>query len=434
MKFFNINYNKEQVSFVEALKKGLGNKQGLFFPCYMPKLQDKDILQLLNLNFVDCSSKILSYFIKDISIDDLTKIIKKCFNFLVPLVLLDNNLACLELYHGPTLAFKDFGARFMAQILQFFYSKDKITILIATSGDTGAAVAHAFYNIPNIEVIILYPKNRIVFLQEQLFCTLGKNITTIAIEGNFDDCQNLVKQAFNDIVLKQELKLNSANSINISRLLAQICYYFEAYKQIPKKYKYKKVIISVPSGNFGNLTAGLMAKTMGLPINYFIAATNANNTIVNYLNNGHWNPKKTITTLSNAMDVSCPNNWPRIMEIFHQNNWDLSMLKSISINDVDTTNAIIYLYQKYKYISEPHTAVSFNALKHHTYNKEIFNIFLGTAHPAKFQKYILKILKQNILLPQILSNCVNKKNKSYILSKNFNTFKKFLQQKYISIN
>ncbi|QJC36243.1 threonine synthase [Enterobacteriaceae endosymbiont of Donacia cincticornis] len=434
MKFYNLNEHKEKKNFSQVLQQGLGTNQGLFFPEYLPKLNNKTIENILNLNFIDKSSYILSLFLKkEIKLKILKKKIKKAFNFPLILNFFNTNLACLELFHGPTLAFKDFGVRFMAQMIEFFNKKkqNKIIILTATSGDTGAAVAHAFYNIKNIEIVILYPYKKISILQEKLFCTLGNNIKTIAIEGNFDDCQNLIKQSFNDQELKQNLNLNSANSINISRLIAQICYYFEAFSQIPLDQRGKKIIISVPSGNFGNLTAGLMAKVIGLPINKFIAATNINDTIPRYLHTGCWKPKKTISTLSNAMDVSIPNNWPRIKEIFKINNWDLNLLESKSITDLETKKTIINVFNKYKSILEPHTAVSFCALKKYILEKDTFNIFLGTAHPAKFKDYIYDILHKKIILPKILVNCIKKENLSYKLPNNFLVLKNFLIKNYI---
>ncbi|QJC35843.1 threonine synthase [Enterobacteriaceae endosymbiont of Donacia sparganii] len=433
MKFYNLNFHKENKNFSQVLKIGLGKNQGLFFPMNLPKLNNKIIQDLLDLNFIDRSSYIISLFLneKEILLETLKTKIQKAFNFPLLLKLIDKNIACLELFYGPTLAFKDFGVRFMAQMLNFFNKKSKIIILTATSGDTGAAVAHAFYNMKNIEVIILYPYKKISILQEKLFCTLGDNIKTIAIKGNFDDCQKLIKQVLNDKELKKELCLNSANSINISRLIAQICYYFEAYAQIPLNQRKKKIIISVPSGNFGNLTAGLIAKTIGLPIYKFIAATNINDTIPRYLKKGYWKPKKTISTLSNAMDVSIPNNWPRVIEIFNKNNWNLKKLESNSITDIQTTETIKNVYNKYKYILEPHSAVSFCALKSQIFKKDTFNIFLGTAHPAKFQDYIYNTLNQKIILPSILINCMKKKNLSHILSNNFSNLKEFLIKNYI---
>ncbi|QJC29666.1 threonine synthase [Enterobacteriaceae endosymbiont of Plateumaris pusilla] len=431
MKFYNINNHNEIINFEKALKIGLGKNQGLFFPIFIPKINLKNINKILDMDFINRSSYIISLFIKnEISLENLTKNISKAFNFPLKLINITNNISCLELFHGPTLSFKDFGVRFMSQMLHYFNKQEKIIILTATSGDTGAAVAHAFYNIDNIEVIILYPKNKISVLQEKLFCTLGKNIKTISIEGDFDDCQKLVKQSFEDMTLRKNFILNSANSINISRLIAQICYYFEVFAQILPDNR-NNVIISVPSGNFGNLTAGLIAKSMGLPIKKFIAATNSNDTVPRYLKNGIWDPQKTIATLSNSMDVSCPNNWPRIIELFQINNWNLNQLFSQSTSDYLTEQSILKLYNKYKYITEPHSAIAYHALESKITNKKEFGIFLGTAHPAKFQKYINEVLNITINVPKKLTYYIKKENLSYNFPNNFSYFKSFLINNYI---
>ncbi len=322
MNLYNIKHPEEQVNFAQAVRQGLGKDQGLFFPETIPALTN--IGELLALPLVERSQKILGALIgEELPKATLDAMVKNAFTFPAPLEKVEDNIYALELFHGPTLAFKDFGGRFMAQALAAVRGDGKITILTATSGDTGAAVAHAFYGLENINVVILYPKGKISPLQEKLFCTLGGNIRTVAINGDFDACQALVKQAFDDAELRQAIGLNSANSINISRLLAQVCYYFEAVSQLPKE-KRDNVVVSVPSGNFGNLTAGLIAKTLGLPIKRFIASTNANDTVPRYLESGNWAPKATVATLSNAMDVSRPNNWPRVEELFKRNGWNLS--------------------------------------------------------------------------------------------------------------
>ena len=295
---------------------------------------------------VERSQKILGALIgEELPKATLDAMVKNAFTFPAPLEKVEDNIYALELFHGPTLAFKDFGGRFMAQALAAVRGDGKITILTATSGDTGAAVAHAFYGLENINVVILYPKGKISPLQEKLFCTLGGNIRTVAINADFDACQALVKQAFDDAELRQAIGLNSANSINISRLLAQVCYYFEAVAQLPKE-KRDNVVVSVPSGNFGNLTAGLIAKTLGLPIKRFIAATNANDTVPRYLESGNWAPKATVATLSNAMDVSRPNNWPRVEELFKRNGWSLSDLGSGMLSDSETEETLKAMYAK----------------------------------------------------------------------------------------
>lgn len=324
MKLYNLKDHNEQVSFGQAVRQGLGKQQGLFFPAELPSFDAQEINELLAMDLVSRSARILSAYIGDeIAAQAIAERVAKAFQFPAPVVSVEEDIGTLELFHGPTLAFKDFGGRIMAQMLAEVAGDKPVTILTATSGDTGAAVAHAFYGLKNVRVVILYPNGKISPLQEKLFCTLGGNIHTVAIDGDFDACQALVKQAFDDEDLKVALGLNSANSINISRLLAQICYYFEAASQLTPEQR-NQLVISVPSGNFGDLTAGLLAKSLGLPVKRFIAATNANDTVPRYLASGRWEPHKTVATLSNAMDVSQPNNWPRIEELFRRKDWPLS--------------------------------------------------------------------------------------------------------------
>ena len=408
MNLYNIKHPEERVNFAQAVRQGLGKDQGLFFPETIPQLDDIDAL--LDLPLVERSQKILGAIIGDeIPTEKLNAMVKNAFTFPAPLTKVNENIYALELFHGPTLAFKDFGGRFMAQALATVRGDGKITILTATSGDTGAAVAHAFYGLENINVVILYPKGKISPLQEKLFCTLGGNIRTVAVHSDFDACQALVKQAFDDEELRRTIGLNSANSINISRLLAQICYYFEAVAQLPKE-KRKDLVVSVPSGNFGNLTAGLIAKTLGLPIKRFIASTNANDTVPRYLADGKWEPKATIATLSNAMDVSRPNNWPRVEELFKRNGWNLKDLASAGLNDAQTEAALKAEYAE-GYLCEPHGAIAYQALKDQLQPGET-GIFLCTAHPAKFKESVERILNIELPLPQAL----DKHNKLSLLS------------------
>ncbi|WP_406812072.1 threonine synthase [Histophilus somni] len=398
MNLYNIKHPEQQVSFSQAVRQGLGKDQGLFFPEKLPHFDDID--SLLSLPLVERSQKILTALIgAELSQETISAMVKNAFTFPAPMVKVEDNIYALELFHGPTLAFKDFGGRFMAQALAAVRGDSKITILTATSGDTGAAVAHAFYGLENIEVVILYPKGKISPLQEKLFCTLGGNIQTVAINGDFDACQALVKQAFDDEELRQAVGLNSANSINISRLLAQVCYYFEAVAQLPKEIR-QDIVISVPSGNFGNLTAGLIAKTLGLPIKRFIAATNANDTVPRYLNSGKWQPHTTVATLSNAMDVSQPNNWPRVEELFKYNGWSLSELGSGALSDEETEKTLRAQYAK-GYLCEPHGAIAYQVLKDQLQVNET-GIFLCTAHPAKFKENVERILSLELVLPETL--------------------------------
>ncbi|MXO43548.1 threonine synthase [Glaesserella parasuis] len=408
MNLYNIKHPEEQVNFAQGVRQGLGKDQGLFFPEVLPKFDDIDAL--LALPLVERSQKILSALIGDeLPQETLNAMVKNAFTFPAPLAKVNDDIYALELFHSPTLAFKDFGGRFMAQALSAVRGDGKITILTATSGDTGAAVAHAFYGLENINVVILYPKGKISPLQEKLFCTLGGNIRTVAIESDFDACQALVKQAFDDAELRQAIGLNSANSINISRLLAQVCYYFEAVAQLPKE-KRSDVVVSVPSGNFGNLTAGLIAKTLGLPIKRFIASTNANDTVPRYLKSGKWEPNATVATLSNAMDVSRPNNWPRVEELFKRNGWNLANLGSDALNDAETEEALKAQYAE-GYLCEPHGAIAYQVLKDQLQAGET-GIFLCTAHPAKFKESVERILDIELPLPEAL----DKHNKMELLS------------------
>ena len=429
MKLYNLKDHTEQVDFATAVKLGLGQQQGLFFPVELPIIQPIELEEILKMDFITRSTEILSKFIyNEISKENLYENVKQAFLFKKPLkIKITQDINCFELFHGPTLAFKDFGARFMAQmILSLNKKNESFTILTATSGDTGAAVAHAFYGMKNVRVIILYPKGKISELQERLFCTLGKNIKTISINGSFDDCQKLVKEAFNDKKLKESIGLNSANSINISRLLAQICYYFEAFSLISEKQR-KNLVIAVPCGNFGNLTAGLLSKSLGLPIKSFIACTNSNDTVPRFLDNGKWRPKKTVSTISNAMDISQPNNWTRIEELFYRKKWNLKELRFGSVSDHVTKETLKELFEL-GYVSEPHAAIAYRLLRDQL-KKDEFGLFLGTAHPAKFKDTVEKILNNQILLPDELKSRIDLPLLSYNINPDFNKLKKFLLEK-----
>lgn len=426
MKFYNLKENDEQVSFAGAVKQGLGRNQGLFFPETLPVLSNID--ELLAMPLVERSVQVLYPFVEeDLTKAQLTDIVTSAFNFPAQIQPISKDRAILELFHGPTLAFKDFGARFMAKCLQSFSKDKKITILTATSGDTGAAVAHAFHSIKNIRVVILYPKGKISLLQEKMFTTLGGNIETLAVDGSFDDCQALVKKSFDDKELATTIGLNSANSINISRLLAQICYYFEAVAQLSRqksKAELNDIVFSIPSGNFGNLTAGLFAKALGLPIKRFIAATNANDTVPRYLDTGEWTPRETVATISNAMDVSDPNNWPRVEHMLKSGIVPNDCISSVSIDEEQTQSTILQL-AKLGYISEPHAAVAYKALQYNADEGE-FGVFLGTAHPAKFKEVVESTLGQPIGLPKELADCASETILSKDLADNFSDLRDYL--------
>ena len=424
MKLYNIKENDEQVSFGQAVRQGLGRNQGLFFPSELPKFEDIDAL--LAEDFVSRSTKILSALIGDeLTEEKVNALVDAAFQFPAPINQVKDGVYALELFHGPTLAFKDFGGRFMAQSLAAVSDGGKITILTATSGDTGAAVAHAFYGMEDINVVILYPKGKISPLQEKLFCTLGKNIHTVAIDGDFDACQALVKQAFDDSALREEIGLNSANSINISRLMAQICYYFEAAAQMSKQER-ENLVVSVPSGNFGNLTAGLLAKALGLPIKRFIAATNANDTVPRYLQTGKWEPKPTVATTSNAMDVSQPNNWPRIEELCRVKEWGLETLGKGAVSDEQSAQSVKDLYAM-GYLCEPHGAIAYRVLEEQLQDGET-GLFLCTAHPAKFKEVVDDILESDIDLPAPLAKHAAMELLSEDLDADFDALKQVLRR------
>lgn len=422
MHLYNLKVPSDQVSFSEAVKKGLGQDMGLYFPSEFKPFDDIDAL--LAMPFAQRSAKVIQQLLGDeLSEEQVSDMVHNAFAFPAPLAQVNDNVDCLELFHGPTLAFKDFGARFMAQCLSTISKGQKITILTATSGDTGAAVAHAFHGIENIDVVILFPKGKISPLQEKLFSTLGGNIHTVAIESDFDACQHLVKTAFEDKDVREGLHLNSANSINISRLMAQICYYFEAFAQLDAD-KRNNTVVSVPSGNFGNLTAGMFAKVLGLPIKRFVAATNLNDTVPRYWASGEWSPNATKATISNAMDVSQPNNWPRIEALFEKGLLNKDILTAVSIDEDYTQLGMKHLAGE-GYISEPHAGVAYKALTRELQEGE-HGLFLGTAHPAKFRETVENVLGQPIALPEPLVEVADKQSLSVPLPNDYQQLKQHL--------
>jgi threonine synthase len=411
LQLINIKHPDEQVTFQQAVLSGLGRGQGLFFPRSFEALPDVD--GLLQESFVPRSVAVLQHLTKgEVSEQSMQRMVSSAFDFPLETPLLSDGTRALELFHGPSLAFKDFGARFMARCLAEFHDGGTMTILTATSGDTGAAVAHAYYGQPGIEVVVLYPKGKISPLQEKLFCTLGGNVQTIAVEADFDTCQQLVKQSFDDETLKRELGLNSANSINIARLVAQVCYYFEAAAAVDDV---RRMVLSVPSGNFGNITAGLIASAIGLPYKRVIAATNANDTVPRFLATGRWDPRPTLTTITNAMDISLPNNFPRVLELGERHGLPLEeLLSSTSLDDDATREAMKKLHSR-GYLADPHTALAWSALEGSLQSDEE-GVFLCTAHPAKFLEVIEETLGIDLPLPselevvkdkEILSSTIN---------------------------
>lgn len=421
MQFININHPEQKVTFPEAVVTGLGRGQGLFFPERLEPLQD--IPSLLNMGFVERSKVLLQYLVGEaMPAHELDACVEAAFDFPVPLAPVSGRVHALELFHGPSLAFKDFGARFMARCLASFNTERHTTILTATSGDTGAAVALAFYGQPGIDVVVLYPRGKVTPLQEKLFCTLGGNVRTIAITDDFDACQKLVKQSFDDQHLVEAMGLNSANSINVARLLAQVCYYFEAVAQLPPG---TEPVFSVPSGNFGNVTAGLLARTLGLPMKRMIAATNRNDTVPRFLASGRWEPRPTIQTLTNAMDISLPNNFPRVIELEKRHGLSLDgLLSSVAIDDTQTKEAVCALDRE-SYLADPHSALAWKALTENLGADET-GVFLCTAHPAKFRETIEEALQRPVALPEALENASKKEVLSTEMPADFQLLKSFL--------
>ncbi len=422
MRLINIRHPEDQVSFRQAVLQGLGRGQGLYFPGEFETLDD--VPGLLQEDFVPRSVAILHHLIGDeLSRSALQSMVSSAFDFPVEARPIDNRVKALELFHGPSLAFKDFGARFMARCLAEFHNGGPMTILTATSGDTGAAVAHAYFNQPGINVVILYPEGKISPLQEKLFCTLGGNIRTVAVESDFDTCQQLVKQSFEDPGLKRDLGLNSANSINVARLMAQVCYYFEAAAAVENV---ENLVLSVPSGNFGNVTAGLVARTIGLPYKRVIAATNVNDTVPRFLASGNWDPRATIATITNAMDISLPNNFPRVLELGERHGLALEkLLSAMSLDDGETRDAMRKL-QSRSYLADPHSALAWAALEHSLDDGEE-GVFLCTAHPAKFLEVLEDTLGIEVPLPAELEAVQDREVLSSVIAGDFEAFKMELE-------
>jgi threonine synthase len=397
LNFTNLKVADDRVGFAEALRRGIGRDGGLYFPDRVEPLAD--VPGLLGLPFAERSAQVLRVLTGDwLPAGALEALVEEAFDFPLEQVALAGDLHALELFHGPSLAFKDFGARFMAGCLARARGAGPITILTATSGDTGAAVAHAFHGQRGIRAVVLYPKGRISPLQEKLFCTLGGNVHTIAVEADFDACQALAKQAFADEDLRARLGLNSANSINIARLLAQVCYYFESVARLDGRAP----VFCVPSGNFGNLTACLLARALGLPVAGVLAATNRNDTVPRYQRSGAWAPRATVATLSNAMDVSRPNNFPRVEELARRAGVPIAeFFASVALDDAQTRAAITTLHAA-GYLADPHSALAWQALAAHPRHGHP-GVFLCTAHPAKFAEVIEETLGITVPLPPALS-------------------------------
>ena len=431
MKYYSTNSKNKLFSFEQAVMKGLADDGGLFMPEFIPKFPREFFESIENKSFVEIALEVSKYFIEDeIPQAKLEEIVTEAISFPAPIVEIDKNLFVLELFHGPTLAFKDFGARFMAKTMGYFAQKENshLNILVATSGDTGSAVANGFYNTPGISVYILYPKGKVSKIQEQQLTTLDKNITALEIDGTFDDCQRLVKSAFVDSELTSKLNLSSANSINIARLLPQSFYYMEAYKQIPDKTH--PVVFSVPSGNLGNITAGLLAKKMGLPIHKFIGATNKNDVFTEFIQSGNFNPRASVQTLSNAMDVGNPSNLARIVDLYSNSVSEIrNDIYSATFSDEQTREAIKDVFEKNNYVIDPHGAVGYSALEKFlkgNSTEKFTSIVLETAHPAKFKDVVEEELNINVEIPERLAACFTKEKRAVSLSSDYNSLKEYL--------
>lgn len=432
MLYYSTNHTSPKVNFKEATIRGQAPDKGLYFPDNIPVLPRGLIENINSYSKEEIAQTVIHPYVGDeISKAKLEKIISETINFEFPLVKIKENIFSLELFHGPTLAFKDVGARFMSRCLGHFVKDEnkKVTVLIATSGDTGGAVANGFYNVEGVDVIILYPSGKVSSVQELQLTTLGKNITALEVNGTFDDCQQLVKQAFADKELNKKLFLTSANSINVARWLPQQFYYFFAYQQWQDKGQ--APVISVPSGNFGNICAGLLAHKSGLPVEHFIAACNANDVIYDYLKTEKYMPKQSIATLSNAMDVGNPSNFVRILEIFEQQFDSLkNVMSSYSISDEETRSTLKEVYLNTNYLLDPHGAVGYLALeKYLEEHNNLKGIFLETAHPVKFYDVVEPIINQAVLIPEAIKGLLKEKKKSIKMEVNYSALKEYLLSK-----
>jgi len=410
MNYYSLNNKQNKASFSQAVIKGIASDKGLYYPEEINPLAKEFFDKIEYFSNDEIAYQTIKQFVgNEIPELALKAIIKETLSFDFPLVKLTGNNYILELFHGPTLAFKDVGARFMSRCLGYFSKENskKTTVLVATSGDTGSAVANGFYKTENVDVVILYPKGKVSHIQELQLTTLGENITALAVDGTFDDCQTMVKSAFIDDELKT-IQLTSANSINIARWLPQMWYFFFAYKQL--KQKDKDIVISVPSGNFGNICAGLLAQKLGLPIKHFIASNNANNVVTEYLKNGEYNPKPAQQTISNAMDVGDPSNFIRIKELFNGNIDELKdNLSAFSFSDDETSNEIQRIKKDHEYIADPHGAVGQLGLNNYLRNNpNSIGISLETAHPIKFLDVVEPLIKETINVPEHIASILDK--------------------------
>jgi threonine synthase len=436
MNYYSVNKKSPSVDLQETVIKGLASDRGLYMPERIPALSRSFFEKISEMSFQEMSYEVASaLFGEDIEASVLKKIVYDTLSFPTPLVQVEDSVYSLELFHGPTLAFKDVGARFMARLLGYFIKKQdlkQVNVLVATSGDTGSAVANGFLGVDGIHVYVLYPKGKVSAIQECQFTTLGQNITALEIDGVFDDCQALVKAAFMDKELNEKMQLTSANSINVARFLPQAFYYFNAYAQLRRLGIKENIVVCVPSGNFGNLTAGLIAKKMGLPVKRFVAANNENDIFLQYLMTGLYSPRPSVQTLANAMDVGDPSNFARILDLYgHSHQAVTEVISGFGCRDEMIRETVKICYQQTGYLLDPHGACGYRALKNLLQADET-GVFLETAHPAKFKDTIESIIEKPIEIPQKLQAFMKGEKQSVELSKDFLAFKHFLNHVALS--
>lgn len=431
MIYYSTNGQAANATLSEAVVKGLASDKGLFMPEKIKALPQEFFDNIQDMTFQEIAFEVAkAFFGEDIEDETLKKIVYDTLSFDAPTVKVDENIYSLELFHGPTLAFKDVGARFMARLLGHFISQQadgkEVNVLVATSGDTGSAVANGFLGVPGIKVYVLYPHAKVTEIQEKQFTTLGQNITAIEVEGTFDDCQALVKSAFMDKELNEAMKLTSANSINVARFLPQAFYYFYAYAQLKKAGKADKVVCCVPSGNFGNITAGLFGKRMGLPISRFIAANNRNDVFLEYLNTAKYNPRPSVATIANAMDVGDPSNFARILALYENSHSAISSeISGVSYNDDEIRETVKEAYTRTGYLLDPHGACGYRALREMLADDEV-GFFLETAHPAKFLNTVEEVIGEEVAIPEKLQHFMRGTKESVMMKPDFNSLKEFL--------
>ncbi len=429
MKYYSTNHKSDDVTLRDAVVRGLAPDRGLYMPERLNKLSKEFFDGIDKMTFQEMSFEVAkAFFGEDIPADDLTQIVYDTLAFPTPVVKVDENIYSLELFHGPTLAFKDVGARFMARLLGYFNKEEKqlVNVLVATSGDTGSAVANGFLGVEGVHVYVLYPKGKVSPIQECQFTTLGRNITAVEVDGVFDDCQALVKNAFMDAELNQRMKLTSANSINVARFLPQAFYYFNAYAQMKRLGKADNLVICVPSGNFGNITAGLFGWFMGLPVKRFIAANNANDIFYNYLKTGVYSPKPSLQTLANAMDVGDPSNFARVLALYGGSHKDIAgHIGGATYTDDQIKETLKECFERTGYLLDPHGTCGYRALREQLQPGEN-GVFLETAHPAKFKEKVDAITGGDVEIPARLQAFMKGTKQSVEISKDYADFRKFL--------